>query len=284
MNKIKSLSFRVSVEEHGVRLLAFLRGRCPEGLSVKAIKRAIDSRGCTINGRMESFSTHVVKGGDLVILRLQEQEPVLTPTILYEDEHLLICNKPAGMVSENVVFPHKPDLIHRLDKDTSGALMLAKTKEMKEQMIALFKLKQVRKFYLAVVDKNVKEPHGKIEQCLVKKHQYQGQTIWGTAERGLSALTYWECLKQMEDSSLLLCEPVTGRTHQLRVHLSSIGHPIVGDYQYAKRFKCAFKASRQLLHAHRLVFTHPLSKKPIDLKAPLERIDMAHLVQFLDQQ
>ena len=271
-----------------MRLLAFLRGRCPHGLSVKAIKRAIDGRGCTINGRMESFSTHVVKGGDLVVLRLQEQDPVLTPAILYEDEHLLICNKPAGMVSENAVFnalfSHKLDLIHRLDKDTSGALMLAKSKEMKEEMIALFKQKLVRKFYLAVVDKNVKEMRGKIENHLVKKHQYQGQTIWGTAERGLHALTRWECLKQMEDSSLLLCEPVTGRTHQLRVHLSGVGHPILGDYQYAKRFKCAYIASRQLLHAHRLAFTHPLSKKPIDLKAPLERIDMAHLVQFLDQQ
>ncbi len=283
-------SFKVSPKEHGVRLLAFLRMHCPEGISAKALKRAIDARCCRINERVESFSTSFLKGGDLVVLELKEQTPPSVPTCLYEDEDLLICNKSAGIISENAVFnalfpsyQGKLELIHRLDKDTSGAIMLAKSKAMRERMVLLFKNKEVCKFYLAVVDGQLAEPRGKIENYLFKKHQYQGQTIWGASadRRGLYALTYWERVKEVEggDGSLLLCQPVTGRTHQLRVHLSLIGHPILGDYQYAKQFKCLLKAPRQLLHAHRLLFTHPLQEKQIDLVAPppLDSLEFFHL-------
>ena len=198
-------------------------------------------------------------------------------SVLYEDEELLICNKPPGVLSDNKTFNRAFSqyrgvlkLAHRLDKETSGAIILAKTEVMLKKMEALFKERQVEKSYLALVDGIVKKEEGSIESYLEKKRVLHNQTIYGSSKsaRGKRALTHWKCIKRGKNYSLLLCQPHTGRTHQLRVHLSEMGHPILGDYQYGKRARL-HAAKRQLLHAYLISFIHPTSHITISVKAPI---------------
>lgn len=253
-------------------LLAFLRTQLPEAISGKAIKRTIDGKCCTVNGRVEIFSSYALSKGDKVVVRLKavKKASLQKLEVLYEDEDLLICNKLAGVVSSPSFFPFPP--VHRLDKETTGALILAKNPAIAKKMIHLFAQREVHKEYLALVDGLVNSSSGKIDQRLKKKFAYEGQTVWGIAapnEEGLSALTSWKCLEKKSSASLLLCMPKTGRTHQLRVHLSSIGHPILGDCQYGKEFTCKLHPERHLLHAFRLSFIHPITHKEINVIASL---------------
>jgi 23S rRNA pseudouridine955/2504/2580 synthase len=283
--KDKQISrFCVSSDEAGMRLLAFLKEKCPNPPSIKALKRAIEAKGCTLNGKVERFSTAILSSGDIVsfdsgTLSTCSSKDSWKCDVLYEDKWLLICNKPAGMISDNKYFNRffpsyqgKLELVHRLDKETSGAIILAKTSEIKDQMMDLFAQRMVEKFYLAIVDKCMEQKSGVIDNYLKKKVSYQGQTIWRSAkgnEKGLHAVTQWKCIQLGKQCSLLLCQLLTGRTHQLRVHFSEMHHPILGDFQYANNFNCSFKPQRQLLHSYRLNFVHPVLHKQIIVKAPI---------------
>lgn len=274
--------WRVSKKEAGTRLLQFLRDKCPEAPSVKAIKRALDGKQCTVNGRIETFSSYTLEENDLVTFNgvLEEQE--LKVTILHEDGEILVISKPAGMLTDLKSLQKKAFLVHRLDKETSGVLILAKTKEAQEKMIELFKTRKVRKTYLAVVDGAVEKEEGKIENFLGKKHSYQGQTIYGSVDekKGQRAITYWKRLAKSKNASVVMCEPYTGRTHQLRVHLSGMGHPILGDVQYGKRFVCGYKPRRNLLHAYSIAFAWKgkelkiVAPIPGDFKEALEKLGL----------
>ncbi len=289
-NKRLSFRFQVSSREAGMRLLAFLRKHCSDQSSVKGLKRAVESKGCKINGRVETFSTRVLAAGDVVQLEIAPKEKRAHLEFLYEDKDLIICNKPVGVVCEQKNFPAK--LVHRLDKETSGVLILAKREEVYKKMVTLFSEKKVKKQYLALVDGEVGKKEGKIENRLAKQHAYQGQTIYGSAKQGESAITLWKCLGKGKHVSLLLCEPITGRTHQLRVHFKEMGHPILGDYQYGKIFKSQLHPKRHLLHALKISFPHPQTHKPVEVVAPLaedflkalEAVSMAHLAKLFDQK
>ena len=262
-----------------MRLLQFLREKCPEASSVKSLKRAIDGKLCTVNNRVETFSSYALEEGDSVILLEAVKDAVknVKVTVLFEDKDLVIINKPAGLVSDIrsirpcLTITGPLELVHRLDKETTGVLILAKTKEAKEAMIALFKERTIRKVYLAIVDGVVAKDEGLIDKHLGKKHAYQGQTVYGVVDekKGLRAITYWKCLKRAKVASVVCCEPYTGRTHQLRVHLSAMGHPILGDSQYGKKFLCGLKPRRNLLHAYSVTFKHPMTGKEIKVKAPI---------------
>ncbi len=269
------MQFEVLADEAGFSLLSFLRKRY-EGAaySIKALKRAIDSKKCRVNGRVETFSTYKLKAKDRVVLEeIEKATKPLSVPILYEDADFLVCNKPAGAVCEQGKFPLKGLLVHRLDKETSGALIVAKKAAIFEAFEELFVKGLVTKEYLAVVDGQVKGAKGHIDNFLIKKHAYQGQTIYGsckTAVKGARrAVTTWWRLKVADKATLLLCRPITGRTHQLRVHLKEMGHPILGDYQYARQFVSKLPAPRHLLHAWRLSFPHPISGQKLEIKAPL---------------
>lgn len=263
--------------------------RCTGAPSVKALKRAIDGKRCKVNGRIETFSTHPLSKGDRIEIEIREAEP-LSLSLLYEDEAIIVCNKPAGMVSEGRNFPAKP--VHRLDKETSGALILAKTEVIRQKMIRLFAQHKVKKEYLAIVDGAVLKKEGKIVSHLAKRHSYEGQTIYASAPQGEEAITHWKSLGVGKKESLLLCELITGRTHQLRVHMKEMGHPILGDTQYAKKFSSPLSVHRQMLHAYRISFPHPETGEKIESTAPLpndflealESIDMAHLIQLLGEK
>lgn len=272
--------------EEGMTLLSFLRLHCQEAPSVKALKRAIENKGCTINGRIETFSSHPVSAGDCIILDLsaaaKEPFPKGLWPVLYEDEALYICNKPAGAISEDRQYL----LVHRLDKETSGVLIFAKTAVIKEKMIKIFREYRVAKTYLALVKGALAKDQGEIKAPLGKVGEYQGQTLYGVVAppAGRSAVTRWKCLKKNAHASLLQLEPITGRTHQLRVHLSYLHHPILGDVQYGKNFRtlALCQPKRHLLHAYAIAFPHPISGAPLKVIAPIpqdfkEALELLHL-------
>lgn len=252
----------------GKTLLAFLRDHLEEYPSVKAIKRAIDAKQVTINGRVETFSTHKVKAGDLIGIEFRQVQEVLPVQILFEDEDLVVLDKPAGKTSESF---KEYFLVHRLDKDTSGVMVFARNKKMQKRLTDLFRERKVAKEYIAICDGIVKEKEWTTENYLEKKAAYQGGALYGRGpkERGKRAVTEFERIETSEHASLVIARPITGRTHQVRVHLQGKGHPILGDHQYGKMFECKERPARQMLHSKEIAFAHPITKEDLHFSAPL---------------
>jgi 23S rRNA pseudouridine955/2504/2580 synthase/23S rRNA pseudouridine1911/1915/1917 synthase len=277
------LEWIVTDQESGLKLLSFLAQRLEGKYSFRFLKRLVERNSCQINGRTERFASTLLGKGDHVYLCIEQafyssSLELETQRILYEDDALLVYNKPAGINSDEqgILSLLKPrasslQLVHRLDRDTTGVLILAKQSTAFENLVNKFKQFQVQKRYLAIVDGIVAQQKGIIENYLGKKQAYAGQTIWGSvpASRGLYALTEWQRLRQGQTASFLVCMPKTGRTHQLRVHLAEMGHPILGDFQYGKRFQCPYRPFRYLLHAEEIRFYHPLTGESLCLSAPL---------------
>ncbi len=271
-----------------MKLLAFLREKYQGQYSVKQLKKIIDAKGCTVNGKVETISTRMLDRKDVVTINPDLLVGAdLSCEILYEDDSFLICNKSAGLISENKTFQDlfkqkSLFLVHRLDKETSGVLILAKSEALKEKMIPLFREKSIKKTYLAIVDGIPKKESGKIHTFLEKKLELPGKSVYGSSkeERGKEAITFWKLLKKGKDAALLLCEPVTGRTHQLRVHLLESGHPILGDHTYGKKFKSSFSPLRHLLHAYSIAFIHPINKKELKITAKPPK-DFLSALKFL---
>lgn len=195
-----------------------------------------------------------------------ETKAILSWPVVHQDKDLLVVHKPSGIAVDTdegkaallkafgEVF-----LVHRLDKETSGLLLLARTKEMGKSLEALFRTHEIEKGYLALVDGLIHEEVGEVRNHIGKVHSYEGQSLRGAVspEQGRLAHTLWRVLGRGQGATLVACEPRTGRTHQIRVHMKSIGHPILGDYQYARSFHCPLRPTRCLLHAAELTFTHP---------------------------
>lgn len=277
------LEWEITSQESGSKLLSFLTQRLEGKYSARFLKRLIEHNGCQINGRTERFASTVIGQGDHVCLYL-EQASHPSPRhdeferILYEDEALLVYNKPAGINSDEkgvlkLLKTHSNSLrlVHRLDRDTTGVLILSKQKVIFESLVKQFRQFQVHKRYQAIVDGIVDQSKGIIDNYLGKKQDYAGQTLWGvvSASHGFHACTEWERLKKGKKASLLVCMPKTGRTHQIRVHMAEMGHPILGDFQYGKQFQCPYRPARILLHAAEISFHHPVTGETLCLNAPL---------------
>lgn len=275
--------YLIETQDEGKRALTFLRERLE--FSKRAIKRGVDRGALSLNGVFERFSSVLLQRGDQLEFDLSKVESTGTKApfslpILYEDNSLLFCLKPSGCVTDTNLFQRLLKiavfLVHRLDKETSGVILLAKTKKMQGAIETLFKKREVKKSYIALVSGKIKKERGVIKSDLEKKCLYQGQSIWGSTRNsgGLSAITHWKCLKKGNKASLVECHPKTGRTHQLRVHLSEMGHPILGDYQYGKRRVSSFPSDihRLCLHAYHLSLIHPEMGKKLGVTAPLPEI------------
>lgn len=276
------MKWQVLPHEHGTRLQDFIYDKLKGRVSNKEIKRQIESNHCQVNGKMERFASKKIAAGDLINFDDSElgQKPVQVTfdpaRILFEDDDLLIYNKPAQVTSDaallKVLKPHGTYfLVHRLDKETTGAIILARTKEIEKQLIDAFRTQDVQKHYVALVDGTPKEMGGTIENRLGKVGGFEGQTLYGkvTSKDGLAAKTVWKLLKSSRNTSLIECSPKTGRTHQIRVHFSQMGHPLIGDYQYGKHFRSKLRPKRVMLHAKSVAFKHPGTGKVISVEAPL---------------
>lgn len=287
-------------EDLGKKLQVFLFEKLKGAYSLRSIKRLIEANQCQVNQRVERFAATFVGTGDVISLRipdasLQASSKALSQASfktssktapvppLFEDEWLCIYPKPPGLSCDSEALKkldpsssHSWSLVHRLDKETSGALLVAKEPRVLALLISAFKEFRVNKRYLAIVEGAVSVCRGKIENYLGKKTVFSGQTMWGAVSQGargerLFASTEWErwAINAQMPASLLACFPKTGRTHQIRVHLAEMGHPILGDFQYGRHFRCSFHPPRMLLHAEHLSFIHPITQKSVEVLAPL---------------
>ncbi|GAB0175119.1 MAG: RluA family pseudouridine synthase [Candidatus Altimarinota bacterium] len=217
--------------------------------------------------------------------------------VLYEDSNILIVNKPYGMnvhpgdhKSQEVSLielvhdylgksynslSFKPSLVHRIDRDTSGCIIIAKEKRSLEKLLLDLQSGEIRKVYHALVLGNLDKKHGTIDKKLIRIENAKDEAKVQVHEDGLKAVTHFRVLKEgiKEKYSLVECEIETGRTHQIRVHLSSLGYPILGDKAYGNAKENSFarreyKIHRQMLHAFSLTFLHPITRKSIHIEAP----------------
>jgi len=225
-------------------------------------------------------------------------EPIAL-NIVYEDEALLVVNKPAGLVVHpgsgnwqgtmlNALLHHLPQLqgvpragiVHRLDKDTTGLLVVAKTLEAQTSLVRQLQARTVKREYLALVHGAVTSD-GEVATS-VGRHPSQ-RTRMAVTGGGKPALTYYRVLKRFEGATLIECSLATGRTHQIRVHMQSLGHALVGDPVYGgvREGKNAIRFARQALHAARLAFIHPISDERMQFEAPLPQ-DMRSLLNEIE--
>lgn len=272
-------------------ILNFISENIKEICSKRQIKNNIDHGALRVNGKIETFSTYKLKTADLVQFNyFQETKKrlvILPEMMLYEDDYLIAINKPPGF-SSTPTESKFPDLetsikkhfnlpylkmIHRLDKDTSGVLLAAKNEDVLNLYIQYFREKRINKKYIAYVHGIPENERGTISSSLglIKKTEHNEK--WGNVnpDKGKSAVTLYHLLKAYHSVSLLELTPLTGRTHQIRVHLSSLGHPIIGDLVYGNKEANEFASliTRQLLHSISIIVPHPSNKdSAIEIEAP----------------
>ena len=288
-NKSNLRQWVVTENESGQKLQVYLSDRLDHSVSLKQIKRAIENNACTVNGSRERFASRKLIAQDVVVFFLPQllieknRENIIISkyNILYEDSEVLVYNKPSGISSDEsglfaILIKNYPELImvHRLDKETSGAILFAKSKKSQMTLIKAFREKKVKKEYLAIVDGILEKSEGAIDLSIGKISELKNQSLWGPLsikKGGANALTLWNVLEIKGKATLLKCFPITGKTHQIRVHLHSIGHPILGDKLYGHSFECKYHASRHFLHAFVLTFPHPITGNEIVVNAPLPK-------------
>jgi RluA family pseudouridine synthase len=273
---VKDKIFIVPARFSGERLQSVLKQELGEAYSGKRIKQMIDCYRCRVNGKIEKFASYKVNRGDRIQLDLAEESPqqaCRSPTIFYEDVDLLIWNKPMQTVSDletmqELFAPQKVYLVHRLDKDTTGVMILAKNIAMQKILAELFKKREIEKTYEAIVQGRAPTDTFTVENKIGKIAQYAGQAVWGKTEDGVYARTDFEIIKMKNSHLLVKCRPHTGRTHQIRSHLAEMQLPVLGDYHYARTTVFQYPARRFLLHASSVSFIHPKQQKEITIKAP----------------
>lgn len=268
-------SWVVSQAENEEKLATFIKAHLSEAkFSFRKIKSWIDAGLCSLNHRKEKFHHTTVRSGDIVELIVPEETKSPTSEIetLFEDEFLLVCNKPPGVIcDERLEKRMGAFLVHRLDKDTSGVLLFAKSEDIRDRLFEDFRTRKVQKEYLAVVDGIIEKEHGTIDNYLCPVKKFQGQTIWGISKshEGRHAVTDWKVVKRGACETVVMLYPYTGRTHQLRVHMKWLHHPILGDALYGSSYFSKYPAERVLLHAQKLTFLHPISNKKLEFTAKI---------------
>ena len=288
-------SIIISKEQENIRLDAMLATHYKEH-SRSYFQYLIDQGAVLVNGSPVKKRTKPKADDEIEVCFLLTPEIDLTPEdipldILFEDEHLLAINKPAGMVvhpapghpSKTFVnallyhcstLPHesgdlRPGIVHRLDKETTGILLAAKTTQAHQRLVSLFSQRAIKKRYVALCMGN---PGDRLINAPIARHRIRRKEMCVDSERGKEALTRVQVLAHTGNFSLVEVDLMTGRTHQIRVHMKHIGSPILGDPTYGPAaLNKKLGLARQLLHAQHLFFKHPLTNKPLELSAPLPK-------------
>lgn len=301
-------SISLTVEENSLRLDSYLSQNLSD-LSRSRIVQLIEQGHVKLNGEICKSKKNTVKQGDAITLEIPAAEPLeLKPEnipldILYEDEQILILNKPAGLVVHpapghpdgtlvNAVLAHcpnlpgiggvqRPGIVHRLDKDTTGAIAIAKTEVAHHSLQAQLKAKTARREYLGVVYGATKQESGTINLPIGRHPKERKKMAVVPVEKGgREAVTHWYIKERLGNYTLMHFQLETGRTHQIRVHSSQIGHPIVGDSVYGSGRSVGVNLPGQALHAWKLQLKHPVSNNLVEVIAPPPQIFLT-LLQVL---
>ncbi len=308
MSSVKKLSMIVSEKDSGKRMDVLISTALPDQ-SRSFISDMIRNGDILVNGQSRK-PAYKLKAGEEIICQIPDPEPLSVKAqdidldIIYEDDDILVVDKKPGMVVHpapghvegtivNAVLHHcsdlgaiggkiRPGIVHRLDKDTSGLLVIAKN-DMAHQHLALqFKARTIHKEYLAVVHGNIEKNSGRISLS-IGRHPTDRKKMSVISRRGRIAETLWAVIERFKDATLLSVVLKTGRTHQIRVHCSAMGNPIVGDAVYGGTRKKTPCADRQMLHAWKTGFIHPRNEQAINLEAPVPD-DMRILIENLQKQ
>jgi 23S rRNA pseudouridine1911/1915/1917 synthase len=320
----------LEAEGSGERLDIFVTRRCP-GLSRSVVQRLIREGRVTVGGRPGRAGPRRARGARVLVRMPPEAPEPLQPepialTIVYEDNDLLVVDKPAGLTVHpalglpasakggsasgggqagarrgtlaaallahrpelaGVGGPERPGIVHRLDRDTSGLLVVAKNEAARAALARQWKERQVEKGYLALVHGRLEPPQGVIDAPIGRDPRHRQRMA--VVEGGRAARTAYRVQRYLQtgpggqDSySLVEVTPSTGRTHQIRVHFAALGHPLVGDRVYGRP---SAVLGRQFLHAHRLAFRHPVDGRPLQFESPLPeelRQALARLAGFAE--
>lgn len=277
-------------ENSGERLDRFVANHSPE-FSRSYIQKLIADGWITLDGNQVKPSLKLKLGDRVTITEPPPEPSPLTPEhipldILYEDADLMVVNKPPGMTTHpapgsrsgtlvNALLgisselaegsdPERPGIVHRLDKDTSGLIVVAKNRKALENLSDQFKSRQVQKIYLALVKGHVRPEIGLIDAPIGRDHaHYKKMAIVAS---GRPAQTAFRVQRYFDNYTLLALKPQTGRTHQIRIHLKEVGYPVVGDTTYGQKSELI---ARQLLHAYKLTFRLPSTSQQRTFTAPL---------------
>nr|WP_317348304.1 RluA family pseudouridine synthase [uncultured Blautia sp.] len=288
------LSFTVASDTVSVRIDRYLTEQCPE-LSRSYIQKLLKDQKVKADHKTVK-ANYKVQPGQEIVVEIPDAEPLdiqpedIPLDILYEDPYLLVVNKPKGMVVHpaaghtggtlvNAVMAHcgenlsgingvlRPGIVHRIDKDTTGALLVCKTDEVHRSLAEQLKEHSIKRRYRAIVRGNLKEDTGTIEGP-IGRHPTDRKKMAINYKNGKDAVTHYKVLERFGQYTYVECRLETGRTHQIRVHMSSIGHPLLGDTVYGSG-KDPFHLEGQTLHAMILGFIHPTSGEYMEFSAPL---------------
>ncbi len=284
-------------DQLGTRLDQYLAAQLPE-LSRARIQTLIKEGEITVNGKATKAKTPVERNMRIEV-NIPEPEPAeaqpqdIPLSVLYEDKHVIVIDKESGMVVHpaagnpdgtlvNAVLFHcgdlsgiggveRPGIVHRLDKDTSGCIVVAKNDQAHLSLTTQFAERDTGKIYLAVVQGCPKEPKGTVFTNIGRHPVNRLKMAVVNPGSGKPAITDWEVLHYdaATDSSLVMCTLHTGRTHQIRVHMLHLGHPLIGDPIYAHPQRQKARPGRLMLHAWRLAFNHPADGRRIAIQSPI---------------
>ena len=314
MGGIQTIDVRLEPAHAGWRLDRALAAAVPT-LSRERLKALIRSGAVETGGQPVRDPSAKVRGEEALRVAVPEPEPAhneaqdIPLTIVFEDEHLLVVDKPAGLVVHpaagnfegtlvNALLHHcgpslsgiggvaRPGIVHRIDKDTSGLLVVAKTDVAHEGLSKQFAAHSIDRRYLAIVNGLPKQAEGVVDAPLARSATNRKKIAIVENGRGKRAVTHWKRLTLLREAALVECRLETGRTHQVRVHMASIGHALLGDPVYGRSGKTHSKLlkdlqfQRQALHAAELGFTHPVTKRRLSFSSPMPP-DMQELFNAL---
>ena len=289
-----SESVTYTAEQTGERLDVFLVRQQPD-FSRAHVQKLIREGSAMVDGRMRK-ANYKLNDGARITLTIPEAEPVeikaedIPLDILYEDEDIIVVNKARGMVVHpasgvnsgtlvNALLFHchdlsgingeiRPGIVHRLDKDTSGVMVCAKNDKAHVDLAEQIRTKSAHRIYRAIVHGNIKEEAGIIKGD-IGRHLTDRKKMAIVLENGKPAVTHFRVLERFGDYTLVECQLETGRTHHIRVHMTSIGHPLVNDPKYGPRKSTPFAIEGQALHSLTLTLRHPTTGEEMQFEAPL---------------
>ena len=294
------------VSAHGERLDRALGGIVPE-FSRTYLQQLIESGAVRLNGQLSNRASAKVKAGDRVQIELKPtpqsqafKPETMTLDVVFEDAHLLVINKPAGLVvhpapgnwsgtllngllarDEATRFLPRAGIVHRLDKDTSGLMVVAKTREAMDRLVEMIAAREVNRDYLAVGHRSwqgTRQQQVALPIGRDPRNRLRMAVVDLTHQSGKTASTTVQMLDQADQACLVECTLHTGRTHQIRVHMAHLGHPLLGDTLYGGSPVAGM--TRQALHAWHLAFKHPITGEMIDLTCAMPP-DMRQAMQML---